>query len=102
MIIGAKENVSELLPKELVESKQLVALKLDLSSFESIREFAKEVSKSEEKIDLLINSANDFVDQNYLTVDGIEKNFAENYLGLHLLAGLLLILIHSNRQDTSW
>lgn len=70
------------------DSKQIKVLKLDLSSFDSVREFAKEVTKSEDKIDLLINSANDFEEQNILTKDGIEKSFSENYLGMDVMLDL--------------
>ena len=58
-------------------------LKLDLTSLESVREFAKEVTKIAPKIDLLINSE-DQVEEQAFTQDGFEKNFQINYLGISL------------------
>lgn len=74
-------------------NENVVLKNLDLSSLESVRKFAEEVRKEEEKIDLLINNAGVMGIEFGTTVDGYEKQFAINHLGHFLLTNLLLDLI---------
>ena len=64
--------------------------KLDLASFESIRNFAKEVLSEESRIDILINNAGVMYCAYQKTVDGYETQFGVNHLGPFLLTNLLL------------
>ena len=63
---------------------------LDLSSFESIRKFAKEVLEEESSVDILINNAAVMMCPYMKTVDGFETQFGVNHLGHFLLTNLLL------------
>ena len=62
---------------------------VDLSSFESVRAFAKLINETEERLDILVNNAG--LGGNYrLTEDGYESVFQVNYLSHFLLTLLLL------------
>ncbi|XP_065890833.1 retinol dehydrogenase 13-like [Dysidea avara] len=63
---------------------------LDLSSFTSIRKFAKEVLEEESCVDILINNAAVGVCPYMKTEDGFETQFGVNHLGHFLLTNLLL------------
>jgi len=76
--------------KELPEA-DLTVKKLDLSSLESVREFAKEINKDGiSQIDYLINNAGLVVNERTETKDGFEMQFGTNHLGHFLLTHLLL------------
>jgi len=62
--------------------------KLDLSSFNSVRLFAKKWG--DQKIDILINNAGIMFCPYALTEDGFESQFGSNHLGHFLLTNLLL------------
>ena len=64
--------------------------KLDLASFESIRNFVKEVLAEETRIDILINNAGVMYCAYQKTEDGYETQFGVNHLGSFLLTNLLL------------
>jgi NAD(P)-dependent dehydrogenase (short-subunit alcohol dehydrogenase family) len=61
----------------------------DLSSFVSIRQLAREINKSFESIDVLINNAGVFANKRELNSDGIEMTFMVNHLAPFLLTNLL-------------
>ena len=63
----------------------ITALRLDLSSLKSVREFAKQVAESESRVDILVNNAGVPVTTGppVETVDGYEQQWAANYLGIH-------------------
>ena len=63
---------------------------LDLSSFTSIRKFAKEVLEEESRVDILINNAGVMYCPYTKTEDGFETQFGVNHLGHFLLTNLLL------------
>ena len=63
---------------------------LDLSSFTSIRKFAKEVLVEESRVDILINNAAVMLCPYMKTEDGFETQFGVNHLGHFLLTNLLL------------
>ncbi len=62
----------------------------DLSSHQSIREAVKVFEDCYDRLDILINNAGIFSSDLELSKDGIEKQFAVNYLGHFLLTDLLL------------
>ncbi len=62
----------------------------DVSSQASVRALAQDLSESNPHIDVLINNAGGIFDRRGLTVDGIEKTLATNYLAPFLLTHLLL------------
>jgi NAD(P)-dependent dehydrogenase (short-subunit alcohol dehydrogenase family) len=63
---------------------------LDLSSQNSVRKAANEIEGLVEKIDILIHSAGIMVTPFEKSEDGVEGQFATNYLGGFLLVGLLM------------
>lgn len=83
----AQSTVSELRaenPKALLHVEQV-----DTSSAASISAFAARVRARSPKLDVLINNAGGWAMQRELTVDGIERQWATNVLGPHLLTRLL-------------
>ncbi|XP_063531937.1 retinol dehydrogenase 11-like [Cydia strobilella] len=66
---------------------------LDLGSLESVREFAVDILKTEERLDLLINNAGVGVPKNFETKDGMNFIMQVNYYGHFLLTILLLPLL---------
>ncbi|XP_037564261.1 retinol dehydrogenase 12-like [Dermacentor silvarum] len=67
----------------------VVVRQLDLCSLKSVRQFADDIARSEERLDVLVNNAGIFPDRMQLTDDGFEECFQANYLG-HFLLTLLL------------
>ncbi|CAG2171504.1 unnamed protein product [Oppiella nova] len=68
-------------------------LKLDLSSLQSVRHFAKELSQLESKVDILINNAGVYGCPEWQTTDGFEMQMGTNHLGHFLLTLHLLPLL---------
>jgi NAD(P)-dependent dehydrogenase (short-subunit alcohol dehydrogenase family) len=62
----------------------------DLSSQSGVRALAREILSAYPKIDVLVNNAGVALKRRELTVDGIERTFAVNYLAYFMLANLLL------------
>ncbi len=62
----------------------------DLSSQASIRAFAARFLDAHERLHVLVNNAGVWLQERAETADGIERTFATNVLGYHLLTRLLL------------
>ncbi|XP_066999335.1 retinol dehydrogenase 14 [Anabrus simplex] len=76
------------------KNQNVVLRQLDLSSLESIRRFAAEVTSTESRLDVLIHNAgmaNMFGRQT--TADGLEVTMATNHFGPFLLTHLLIDLL---------
>ncbi len=71
----------------------------DLSSQDSIRRLAEKVRTKFSSLDVLINNAAIYAPTRVEIVDGIELQFATNYLGTFLLTNLLLDQL--NASDAS-
>ena len=69
-----------------IKSKNLnadiILFKLDLSSLASVRQFAKRVSGTVSRIDILINNAGVMMCPEWQTEDGFEMQFGTNHLGI--------------------
>ena len=65
----------------------------DLSSMESVRQFAKEFRSKCDKLHVLVNNAGVFVGKREFTVDGFERTLAVNYFAPFLLTHELLPLL---------
>lgn len=63
---------------------------INLASFKSVREFAHDLKKSEDKIDILINNAGTGKGVSALTEDGVGFTMQVNYYSAFLLTHLLL------------
>ncbi|MFP4557210.1 MAG: SDR family NAD(P)-dependent oxidoreductase [Bacteroidales bacterium] len=73
-------------------NKDIQLMKLDMSSFDSIKEFSEEFNKNFAKLDILINNAGYFEHgaKYKLSENSIELTFATNVVGPFLLTTLLL------------
>lgn len=66
---------------------------VDLSSLDSVREFAERILKEEKALHILVNNAGVSGLPRQITKDGFEASFATNHLGPFLLTNLLLDLL---------
>jgi len=69
---------------------RIEAVVADLASQAQVRRMAAEVASRFERLDVLVNNAGTYLFDRTLTVDGLEKTFAVNYLSHFLLTNLLL------------
>jgi retinol dehydrogenase-12 len=69
---------------------------LDLSSLQSVEQFADEFNNSEAHLHLLVNNAGLWVTQRQLTMDGFEMEIGTNHLGHFYLTYLLLDKLKSS------
>jgi len=86
---------------ECTGNKDIDLIKLDISSFESIKNFCKEFRDKYDKLDVLIHNAayfNHGEKEYQLSVDNIELNFATNAFGPLLMTKLLIDLL-SKSED---
>ncbi|MCQ8866988.1 SDR family NAD(P)-dependent oxidoreductase [Vibrio splendidus] len=76
--------------KKFTPNAELMPMTVDLSSLDSIREFANKFNNKYQHIDILINNAGVMaLPEKTLTKDGIEAQFGINHLGHFLLTNLL-------------
>lgn len=80
--------------KNLAPNSSVQFMKLDLASFQSVRDFVS--SFKETKLDILINNAGVMCHPEERTADGVELHFQVNYLGHFLLTHLLLDKLKSS------
>jgi len=70
---------------------------LDMSLPSDVSAFARKFSEEHDKLDVLVNNAGCMVNTREETKDGLEKNFATNTLGTHVITkGLIDILKKSD------
>nr|KAG5712718.1 hypothetical protein BaRGS_029773 [Batillaria attramentaria] len=74
-------------------NKDVVVRVLNLGSLESVRQFARDVIQTEERLDILVNNAGANGLPQITTDDGLELNFAVNHFGPFLLTNMLLDLM---------
>jgi NAD(P)-dependent dehydrogenase (short-subunit alcohol dehydrogenase family) len=79
------------------DKANVACLQLDVSSFESVKSFAKTFKGRYKKIDVLINNAGVMaLPTREVTKDGLEMQIATNHYGHFLLTSLLLPMITKN------
>ncbi|XP_068897931.1 retinol dehydrogenase 12-like [Tenebrio molitor] len=78
---------------EFTNNPNIFAKHLDLSSLKSVRDFASEILKSEDKLDILINNAGIGASEKNRTADGLHPVMQVNYFGHFLLTHLLIGLL---------
>ncbi|XP_022816763.1 retinol dehydrogenase 13-like [Spodoptera litura] len=66
---------------------------LDLGSLQSVRQFAADILKTEDRLDVLLNNAGVLVPGDFLTSDGMNFIMQVNYYGTFLLTLLLIPLL---------
>lgn len=87
--LSAAEKAAEEI-RTTSENGQVRVMMLDLSSFASVRCFAKDFLASENRLDVLINNAGLMTRDKIITPDGFELTWQTNHLGPFLLTNLLL------------
>ncbi|CAH1374908.1 unnamed protein product [Tenebrio molitor] len=78
---------------KFTNNPNIFAKHLDLSSLKSVRDFASEILKSEDKLDILINNAGIGASEKNRTADGLHPVMQINYFGHFLLTHLLIGLL---------
>ncbi|XP_035459107.2 retinol dehydrogenase 13-like [Spodoptera frugiperda] len=66
---------------------------LDLGSLQSVRQFAADILKTEDRLDVLLNNAGVGIPGDFLTSDGLNFIMQVNYYGTFLLTLLLIPLL---------
>ena len=87
----AKEEI-----KEKAETDSVDLMTADLSSQQSVRDLAKEFRTKYKSLDVLINNAAIVLSHLEHSSDGIEMQFATNYLSQFLLTNLLTDMLKSS------
>ncbi|CAB0034078.1 unnamed protein product [Trichogramma brassicae] len=91
--VDAANKIKEELTKE-TGNGQIVVRKLDLSSLDSVRQFAKQINREESRLDVLVHNAGTAdTFSKKVSVDGIEMTMATNHYGPFLLTHLLIDLL---------
>ena len=95
-LILAGRNNSKIQPvsdeiARLYPDIELKIVNLDLNSNDSVRKAVEHIKSFTSQLDVLINNAGVMATRNFqLSKDGVESQFASNYLGHFLLTNLLL------------
>lgn len=77
--------------KKVNSSIEVTFVEIDLLNNKSVRQAAEKIKALTNKIHVLINNAGVMAVRNYATsADGVESQFAANYLGHFLLTNLLI------------
>lgn len=85
-----KAHAAKLKILQKFSNARVECLQIDLSSLQSVRDFAGIFLERYERLDLLINNAGIMIPPFSLTKDGFESQMAANYFGHFLLTSLLL------------
>ncbi|MED6121129.1 Short-chain dehydrogenase TIC 32, chloroplastic [Stylosanthes scabra] len=97
--LNAAKQVRESILKEF-PSAQVDAMELDLSSLDSVKNFASHFNSSGLPLNILINNAGIMACPFMLSKDNIEMQFATNHLGHFLLTNLLLDTMKNTSRQT--
>ncbi|XP_042865463.1 retinol dehydrogenase 13-like [Penaeus japonicus] len=82
--------------REKTGNKEVEVRVLDISDFDSVREFAREFKKTEKRLDVLINNAGVGIPDKRMTKQGFELTMATNHYGHFLLTNLLLDMLKAS------
>ena len=82
-----------------VPDAELVPMVIDLSDLNSVRTFAGDFIRENDRLDLLVNNAGVMMPPYQKTEDGFELQFGVNYLGHFLLTGLLIETLTSTKNS---
>ncbi|XP_055376935.1 retinol dehydrogenase 12-like [Condylostylus longicornis] len=93
---NAEQAISKI--RQYTGNGEMSFIKLDLSSFESIKTFANTIKSDYPNFDCLINNAGLAKKEHSLTADGFEMHFGVNYLGHFLLYNLLEDNVRRNKS----
>ncbi|KAL8534439.1 hypothetical protein ACS0TY_010452 [Phlomoides rotata] len=101
LIMAEGLDVKDKIVQEIPSAK-LHVMELDLSSMESVQNFASHFLSSGLPLNILINNAGIFMPPFTLSRDGIELQFATNYLGHFLLTNLVLERMKKTAGEMKW
>lgn len=93
----AQQVAEEILKK--TGSSKVIVKELDLASLKSVRNFARDINETEDRLDILINNAGVMRCPYWKTEDGFEMQFGVNHLGHFLLTNLLLGLLQRSQPS---
>ncbi|GJQ71617.1 hypothetical protein Trydic_g11317 [Trypoxylus dichotomus] len=101
VILADKENLEE--TEELIvtdtQNEDVYAKYLDLESLESVREFAREIKYTEDRLDILINNAGVGGMLHRYTKDLLQVEMQINHFGPFLLTHLLTDLLRKSQPS---
>lgn len=101
-LAARSQEKAEQATRELRAAKQkacdVVFLKLDLASLESVKDAAADFLQRETRLDILINNAGIMMTPEGLTQDGFEIQFGTNVVGPALFTSLLLPLMRETAK----
>jgi NAD(P)-dependent dehydrogenase (short-subunit alcohol dehydrogenase family) len=92
IIVGQNVQKAKIVRNKIVEASHNEKIDYhicDLSSQQAIRNFVSQFQKKYDQLHVLSNNAGVLLLKKQLTIDGIEKNWAVDYLSHFLLTGLL-------------
>lgn len=85
--------------KALYLNAKVQVIKLDLSSLQSIEDFAKSFAEQFNRLDVLINNAGVMMSPYSQTEDGFELQMGTNYLGHYALTGYLFTILKRTKAS---
>lgn len=91
VIIADRKDATKVKEKiiEITQNNDIEVKLLDLTSLQSVRKFAKDITSNEERLDILINNAEVSSLGNKHTDDGLHATMQVNHFGPFLLTHLL-------------
>jgi len=89
----AKEEIVKATGNENVHIHQL-----DIADHHSVVQFGSEFVKTQNSLDVLINNAGCMINTREIDANGLEKNFATNTLGTHILTSSLIPLLSKSSK----
>lgn len=103
-ILDAEDAKKSIIRK--TNNTNIAVKRVDLADLESVRKFANDINKTEERLDILINNAGIGARKPQKTKDGLDLVTQTNYFGpfllTHLLAGKCVTNnFRSSQEDTS-
>lgn len=101
LLAGRSENKIKPVIEEISRvspSTKVTLIPIDLGSQASVRRAAAAINNATEEIDILINNAAIMACPYAKTEDGIESQFATNYIGHFLLTNLLMGKLQAAKQ----
>lgn len=89
LLLGRPSDRLDTMVEKLDRDNRVSSVEVDLSSLDSVRAAARQVSRTVEHVDALINVAAVFTSEREETEDGFELMLATNHVGPFLLTNLL-------------
>ena len=98
ILLARNPKKADELQLEIGDKTETSFVECDLSSLASVQRAVETVRANHSHIDLLINNAGGMMDQEEITLDGIEMSFAVNHVGHFLLTNGLLDLLKAGKD----